>query len=156
MSAVEQRICDRHLLKLLRSFLRAGVMENGSVRRGDTGTPQGGVISPLLANVYLHALDRQWKDWGGGVLVRYCDDVVVMCRSRFEAKRSLDALRSILGGLDLVLNETKTGVLLLREGAEGLNFLGFTHRWVRARHPKQRYIQFLARWPTRQAMQRAR
>jgi len=69
MSAVEERISDRRLLSLLRAFLRAGVMEQGTVRRPVTGTAQGGVISPLMCNVYLHRLDRAWED-GDGVLVR--------------------------------------------------------------------------------------
>ena len=81
MSAIEERISDRHLLKLLRAMLRAGVMQHGAVTRGDTGTPQGGVLSPCLANVYLHRLDRQWADRGTGVLVRYADDLLAMCRT---------------------------------------------------------------------------
>src|SRR6516162_3609570 len=79
MSAVEERICDRRLLKLLRAMLRAGVMEAGAVRHGVSGAPQGGVLSPVLCNVYLHRLDRQWAARGHGVLVRYADDMVVMC-----------------------------------------------------------------------------
>src|SRR6266540_1164038 len=74
MSAIEERIVDRQVLKLLRALLRAGVMEDGTVRRPVTGTPQGGVISPLLANVYLDRLDRAWQARGCGVLCRYVDD----------------------------------------------------------------------------------
>jgi group II intron reverse transcriptase/maturase len=74
MQAVEERIVDRKLLNLVRVMLRAGVMERGSVTSRTAGTPQGGVISPLLANVYLHRLDRQWQAHGAGVLVRYADD----------------------------------------------------------------------------------
>jgi RNA-directed DNA polymerase len=73
MAAIEERISDRHVLKLLRALLRAGVMTDGAVTRSDTGTPQGGVLSPCLANAYLHQLDRQWADRGCGVLVRYAD-----------------------------------------------------------------------------------
>jgi RNA-directed DNA polymerase len=76
MSAIEERIVDRRLLKLLRAMLRAGVMEDRAVTRGVTGTPQGGVISPCLCNVYLHRLDRQWAERGTGVLVRFADDCV--------------------------------------------------------------------------------
>jgi group II intron reverse transcriptase/maturase len=76
MSAIEERICDRHVLKLLRAMLRAGVMQDGAVTRSAAGTPQGGVLSPCLANIYLHRLDRQWADRGSGVLVRYADDRV--------------------------------------------------------------------------------
>jgi retron-type reverse transcriptase len=74
MQTVEERICDRHILKLLRAMLRAGVMEGGVVRSADTGTPQGGVVSPLLCNVYLNRLDRGWKTKGVGQIVRYADD----------------------------------------------------------------------------------
>jgi hypothetical protein len=93
MAAIEERISDRHLLKLLRAMLRAGVMEAGAVRRDETGTPQGGVISPCLCNVYLHRLDRQWTERGTGVLVRFADDGVPRtlkedrCRRRFRRMR---------------------------------------------------------------------
>jgi retron-type reverse transcriptase len=86
MQAIEDRVCDRKLLRLLRAMLRAGVMEEGAVRRSDTGTPQGGVISPLLANVYLDRLDRDWQTRGCGTLVRYTDDLVVMCGSEPDAR----------------------------------------------------------------------
>jgi retron-type reverse transcriptase len=111
MQAIEKRICDRKLLRLLRAMLRAGVMEQGAVRRSDTGTPQGGVISPLFANVYLDRLDRDQQARGCGTLVRY---------------------------------------------AEGLDFLGFQHRYVRGRTPRSRHLTFLARWPSPQAIQHAR
>ncbi len=81
MRAVEERVCDRSVLKLLRAILRSGVMQDGQVRRPVTGTPQGGVVSPLLANVYLHRVDRAWDVRRHGVLVRYADDAVVMCKS---------------------------------------------------------------------------
>src|SRR5712691_5712872 len=156
MQAVEERICDRKLLKLLRAMLRAGVMEQGAVRRGVLGTPQGGVVSPLLANVYLHRLDRQWQTRGCGVLVRYADDVVVLCRTRMEAEQALTALRRIVSELGLSLKESKTRIVHLREGDGELDFLGFEHRWVRGRTRRSRHVTFLARWPSRQAMQRAR
>ncbi|MFZ0379319.1 MAG: reverse transcriptase domain-containing protein [Solirubrobacteraceae bacterium] len=73
MSAIEERIADRNVLKLLRAMLRAGVMQDGTVTRDVAGTPQGGVLSPCLCNVYLHRLDRQWGERGHGVLVRFAD-----------------------------------------------------------------------------------
>ena len=97
MQAIEDRICDRKLLRLLRAMLRAGVMEQGAVRRSDTGTPQGGVISPLLANVYLDRLDREWQARGRGRLVRYADDLVVMCGSERDAHRALDGAAGAAG-----------------------------------------------------------
>jgi group II intron reverse transcriptase/maturase len=156
MSAIEERIVDRNVLKLLRAMLRAGVMEDRAVRRTGAGTPQGGVISPCLCNVYLHRLDRQWTERGAGVLVRYADDVVVMCRSRQEAEHALVALREILSELGLTLKDAKTRIVELREGGEGLDFLGFHHRWVRGTTPASKHLCFLARWPSHQAMQHAR
>jgi group II intron reverse transcriptase/maturase len=156
VAAVEERICDRKLLKLLRALLRAGVMEQGAVRRDVAGAPQGGVVSPLLRNVYLHRLDRVWQTQGCGVLVRYADDLVVMCRSKGEAVRALATLKAALAELGLELKEAKTRIVHLCEGGEGLDFLGFHHRWVRVRGPRVRHVTFLARWPSRRAMQHAR
>ena len=156
MAAIEERISDRHVLKLLRAMLRAGVMMGGAVTRSDTGAPQGGVLSPCLANVYLHRLDRQWADRGTGVLVRYADDLLVMCRTRQEAERALAALPAILAELGLKLKHAKTRIVHLREGGEAVDFLGFHHQWVRGNTPRSRHLCFLARWPSRQATQRAR
>jgi group II intron reverse transcriptase/maturase len=154
MATIEERISDRHLLKTLRAMLRAGVMQDGSVRRSVTGTPQGGVISPVLANVYLHRLDRDWQTRGVGALVRYADDLVVMCRTQQEAHNALAVLRSILDELGLEPKAAKTRIVHLEEGGEGFDFLGFHHRWVRARRSSK--VCFLARWPSRKAMQHAR
>ena len=154
MSAIEERISDRHVLKLLRAVLRSGVMQDGAVEREVTGTPQGGVISPCLCNVYLHRLDRQWAARGHGVLVRFADDLLAMCRTREEAEAALAALRLILAELGLELKDAKTRIVHLEEGGEGVDFLGFHHRWVRANRAK--HVQFLARWPSRRAMQHAR
>jgi RNA-directed DNA polymerase len=156
MSALEERIVDRKVLTLLRSLLRAGVMEDGTVRRPVTGTPQGGVISPLLCNVYLHRLDRAWQARGRGVLCRYADDLVVMCRTREEAEQALEALRALLAELGLEPKPAKTRIVHLTEGGEGLDFLGFHHRWVRGQTQRSRHLSFLVRWPSRQAMQHAR
>ena len=156
MSAIEERISDRHVLKLLRAMLRAGVMQDGAVMRSAAGTPQGGVLSPCLANVYLHRLDRQWADRGSGVLVRYADDLLAMCRSRRDAEKALQALTAILAELGLELKHAKTRIVHLREGGEGLDFLGFHHRWVRGNTLRSRHVCFLARWPSRQATQHAR
>ena len=82
MRAVEERISDRAVLKLLRAILRAGVMQDGHVRRPVTGAAQGGVISPLLCNAYLHRIDRVWSAREHGVLVRFADDG--MPRTRLE------------------------------------------------------------------------
>jgi RNA-directed DNA polymerase len=154
MTAIEERISDRHVLKLLRAMLRSGVMEDGAVTRDVLGTPQGGVVSPGLCNVYLHRLDRQWAQRGHGVLIRFADDLLAMCQTQAEAEAALASLRQILGELGLELKDAKTRIVHLEEGGEGVDFLGFHHRWVRARGA--RHVCFLARWPSRQGMQRAR
>ena len=156
MQAIEERIVDRNLLKLLRALLRAGVLEDGAVRRSVSGTPQGGVVSPLLCNVYLHRLDRAWQARGKGVLVRYADDLVVMCRTETEARRALAALRALLADLGLEPKLAKTRIVHLREGGERFDFLGFHHRYVRGHTRRSPHLTFLARWPSRQAMQHAR
>ena len=134
MQAVEERISDQAVLKLVRAMLRAGVMEDGQLRREVTGAPQGGPASPLLCNIYLHRLDRVWDADRHGVLVRYCDDLVVMCATRQQAEAALERLRLVLAGMGLELKEAKTRIVHLTEGkdAEGADFLGFHHRWVRA------------------------
>jgi len=156
MSAVEERISDRRLLALLRAFLRGGVMEQGSVARPVTGTPQGGVVSPLLANVYLHRLDRAWRG-GYGTLVRYADDALVMCRSRGQAVAALARLTELLADLGLQPKAAKTRIVHLTVGGEGVDFLGFHHRLVRSRAKRGTgEITYLARWPSRRAEQHAR
>jgi RNA-directed DNA polymerase len=152
IEAVEERICDRRVLKLLRAMLRAGVMEAGEVRGAVAGTPQGGVISPLLCNVYLHRLDRQWDERRMGRLVRYADDLVAMCATRQQAEQALGAIGAMLAELGLELKAAKTRIVHLKEGGEGLDFLGFHHRWVRARSQRHRHVCFLARWPSDKAM----
>jgi RNA-directed DNA polymerase len=156
MQAVEERICDQSVLKLLRVILRAGAMEDGQIRRPDTGTPQGGVVSPVLCNVYLHRLDRAW-DEQDGVLVRYADDAVVMCWSRSQAERALERLTALLADLGLEPKTAKTRIVRLETGGEGFDFLGFHHRLVRSPGLNgKRPVTFLARWPADKAMQHAR
>ncbi|MDF5759404.1 group II intron reverse transcriptase/maturase [Spongiactinospora sp. TRM90649] len=156
MRAIEERICDRSLLKLLRQILRAGVMAEGQVRREVTGSPQGGVVSPVLCNVYLHRLDRAW-DEADGRLVRYADDLIAMCWSRGQAERALARLTRLLAELGLEPKAAKTRIVHLEVGGEGLDFLGFHHRLVRSRglNGKRPFV-FLARWPADKAMQHAR
>ena len=156
MQAVEERVCDQAVLKLLRAMLRAGVMQDGQVRRAVTGTPQGGVASPLMANVYLHRLDRAWRP-AYGTLVRFADDIVVMCKTQGQARAALARLTALLAGLGLEPKAAKTRIVHLIEGGEGLDFLGFHHRLVATRPVHgTRHWTFLARWPSRKAAQHAR
>jgi RNA-directed DNA polymerase len=157
MGLAKERICDRRVLKLLRQWLEAGVMEDGSIRETLAGTPQGGVISPLLANIYLNALDRAWyaKARPLGVLVRYADDFVVLCKTASAAREAHKRAQEILTRLGLELHPEKTRAVDLRRGREGFDFLGCTLRKRRSilRRPD---CHFLQRWPSARAMKRLR
>lgn len=152
MEAVERRISDRRVLKLIRKWLKAGVMEEGSFKESLVGTPQGGVISPLLSNIYLDPLDESWKADTLGVLVRYCDDFVILCRSRQAVEGCWKKLRGVLEGLALVLHPEKTKVVELAWGKEGFKFLGwYVRKCPSARFPGK---HFLNRWPSSESMKR--
>jgi RNA-directed DNA polymerase len=123
IDAVAERISDGRVLRLIRAFLEADIMEQGQrLAKNVIGTPQGGVISPLLANIYLHYFDVRMAELGYEV-VRYADDFLVLCGSEEEAKEALSHVEEILGELELTLHPEKTKI---KNFSEGVDFLGFT------------------------------
>src|SRR5215475_10676843 len=145
MELVRERVSDRRVQKLIRQWLEAGVMEDGTVRETLAGTPQGGVISPLLANIYLNKLDRIWAARCSrlGILIRYADDYVAMCRTASAAREALRRIGLVMNRLGLTLHPAKTRLVGLRRGKESLVFLGCTIRKKRSiqRNPRWYYTQ---------------
>ena len=155
LTFVEQRVSDRRVLKLIRKWLNCGVLESGTISDAGQGTPQGGVISPLLANIYLHEFDKFWtkRSRSDGILVRYADDFVILFRTMEEAERGYGLVKAMLSHLGLELNEEKTRIVDTRKGKEGFDFLGFYHRQMKSHWYKDYYLQ---KWPSKKAMKRLR
>jgi RNA-directed DNA polymerase len=143
MKALERRIADQQVLKLIRKWLRAPVWEKGkSMKANDRGTPQGGIISPLLANLYMHWFDKIFNSsqgpgtWAKATLVRYADDFVIM--ARYMTSKIITWVENTLEQrFSLTINQEKTKVVDLKEPKSKLNFLGFTMQKVNLRgNPK--------------------
>ena len=124
MALIELRISDRRIQKLIRQWLKSGILYGDILEISELGTSQGSVISPLLANIYLNTLDRLWEKYGltHGILVRYADDTVIICKNKKSANHALTLLQYIMGKLDLKLHPVKTKIVCMWDGQEGFDF----------------------------------
>jgi group II intron reverse transcriptase/maturase len=145
---LRQRVNDGGILRLIGKWLRAGVLEGEQLLHPETGTPQGGVISPLLANLYLHVALDEWfvtevqpRLEGKSFLIRYADDFLIVCQSERDARRVLAVLPKRLAKYGLSLHPEKTRLIRFqqpqedkpkRDGNGTFEFLGFTHHWTRS------------------------
>lgn len=156
MALIELRISDRRIQKLIRQWLKSGVLYGNILEISELGTSQGSVISPLLANIYLNTLDRLWEKYGltHGILVRYADDTVIICKNKKSANHALTLLQYIMGKLDLKLHPVKTKIVCMWDGKEGFDFLGMHHRRMTTETRQGRTFQETYQYPSRKAMKK--
>jgi RNA-directed DNA polymerase len=154
MKLVEQRISDKRVLKLIRQWLKAGFVKDDQFYETDLGSPQGGVISPLLSNIFLNYLDTIWvkKFAEEGTLVRYADDLVILCKTKAQALKAIDILKAVFGKLELQMNISKSKLVNLWDDMTGFDFLGMHHRKIpkMIKGGQERY--FLRSYPSKKAM----
>jgi len=153
MKLVKRRVSDPRLLRLIESWLTAGVMEAGQhIKSEGVGTPQGSSISSLLANIYLHAFDKMWTQSKlPGTLIRYCDDFVILLHPKTDSSWILEEVKTMLGRLELNLHPEKTRVC---QAKKGFDFLGLHVRLCRVRKAKAKLTQSCRLWPSNQSIQR--
>ena len=145
LDTVARRIVDGKVLHLIKLFLKAGVMEQGEVKKSETGTPQGGVISPLLANIYLDQVDKGWKPLNKYArLIRYADDLVIM--TKYNAQKLFPKLQTLTANLKLKLNPKKTRIVNAQE--ESFDFLGFSFKKALNRQRTKKAAYY---WPSQKA-----
>lgn len=164
MAAVRMRVADRSVLRLIRMWLKSPIVETDdsgrkNISRSEQGTPQGGVISPLLANIYLHWFEKRFyrpdgpATWANAKLVRYADDFVIL--ARYQSPRLINWVETLLEGpFKLTINRNKTRVVRLSEPRASLDFLGFTVRYDRDLHGRSH--RYLNVFPSKKALARLR
>lgn len=151
LDLVREKIADGRILDLITAMLQSGVMKEGKIEETVEGTPQGGVISPLLANIYLNHFDRRMGE-NGYLLIRYADDLLIFCKTESEAQRVLQtATETMEQELRLTLNPEKTRIVMARK--KGVEFLGFRFngRWRRPKDKAVDKFREAIRYRTRRA-----
>lgn len=153
---VSQRISDRRVIKLIRKWLESGVMVEGRYEKTMVGTPQGGVISPLLSNIYLHYLDEMWERKYStlGIITRYADDFIIQSKKWGQMREGKARVKEILKDLDLELEPDKSQEINLGMGKQGFKFLG--HYLKKCHSIKYPGHYFLNRWPSKESMAKVR
>ena len=161
---LENDIADKHFIRYIKRFLIGGVMEDGKKLETDRGTPQGGLISPVLANVYLHYALDNWFDYlkrsnkfkGEAYLVRYADDFVVLFQYENEANKFYNTLKKRLAKFNLELEENKSRIIPFgryKGTKETFDFLGFTHINGKTRNNKYKLIHHTSKKKLKQKKQ---
>ncbi len=161
MERVQRRVSDRRVLSLIWKWLDAGVMEDGRETKLLSGTPQGGVISPLLSNIYLSYLDERWTHQCAniGTLVRYADDFVIVCNTWTNLDEAERRVKIVFKRLKLQLHPDKTRKVELRDGKQGFDFLGcHLHKRMSGRiwENERKRVYFLQRWPSTTSVKRVK
>lgn len=158
MILVEQRISDRRILKLIRKWLKVGVVEDNEYRESEIGSPQGSSISPLLSNIYLNYFDSIWDKYYKhlGTLVRFADDFIIISKAKKDIYHAYSAVKKIFERLELQLHPDKTRFVNMWGGEEGFDFLGFHHRRSLVESWRGKWFHTTIQIPTKKAMKSIR
>lgn len=155
---IEMRISDKRIVKLIRKWLKVGCVTEGQFQETEIGAPQGGVISPLLSNIYLNYLDVKWEKYYAhlGILVRYADDFVIISKNRKSVHHAHKAVKEIMESLEITIHPEKTKIVELIDLKQSFIFLGFEHRRKIIRMKNNKIISRTVQYPSKKAMQSMR